>query len=221
MHVRAARRNGLTPDEIGAVLLQTAVYCGVPAANSAFAAAQRVLARRTAPPADSARVPRRQCLAGPRHQPVGAAGVREGQAAAQLGLRAGRDAVLDAGGGVLVLAGRGLQIGDGLGGEPHGALAGLQRGGAAQGLPIAVSVPKRSAWRRASVASRAARPGSSVARARASSVVQGCTTGLCRPRAAAAFSAVSSSLTPSSVRPVASSSRARTGRGSGSTIVDG
>ncbi|MEV0112259.1 3-oxoadipate enol-lactonase [Streptomyces sp. NPDC050844] len=44
MHVRAARRNGLTPDEIGAVLLQTAVYCGVPAANSAFAVAQRVLA---------------------------------------------------------------------------------------------------------------------------------------------------------------------------------
>ncbi|MER5435490.1 3-oxoadipate enol-lactonase [Streptomyces sp. NPDC002588] len=43
MHVRAARRNGLTPEEIGAVLLQTAVYCGVPAANSAFAAAQRVL----------------------------------------------------------------------------------------------------------------------------------------------------------------------------------
>ncbi|MFD0441049.1 4-carboxymuconolactone decarboxylase [Streptomyces sp. WAC 01325] len=44
MHVRAALRNGLTPDEIGAVLLQTAVYCGVPAANSAFATAQRVLA---------------------------------------------------------------------------------------------------------------------------------------------------------------------------------
>lgn len=44
MHIRAARRNGLTPDEIGAVLLQTAVYCGVPAANSAFAVAQRVLA---------------------------------------------------------------------------------------------------------------------------------------------------------------------------------
>lgn len=44
MHVRAARRNGLTSEEIGAVLLQTAVYCGVPAANSAFAAAQRVLA---------------------------------------------------------------------------------------------------------------------------------------------------------------------------------
>ncbi|AZQ38895.1 3-oxoadipate enol-lactonase [Streptomyces cyaneochromogenes] len=47
MHVRAARRNGLTPEEIGAVLLQTAVYCGVPAANSAFAAAQRVLAEET------------------------------------------------------------------------------------------------------------------------------------------------------------------------------
>ncbi|QLJ02965.1 3-oxoadipate enol-lactonase [Streptomyces sp. NEAU-sy36] len=44
MHVRAARRNGLTPEEIGAVLLQTAVYCGVPAANSAFGVAQRVLA---------------------------------------------------------------------------------------------------------------------------------------------------------------------------------
>ncbi|MGQ5595756.1 bifunctional 3-oxoadipate enol-lactonase/4-carboxymuconolactone decarboxylase PcaDC [Streptomyces sp. ESR1.13] len=47
MHVRAARRNGLSADEIGAVLLQTAVYCGVPAANSAFATAQRVLAEET------------------------------------------------------------------------------------------------------------------------------------------------------------------------------
>lgn len=44
MHVRAARRNGLTPEEIGAVLSQAAVYCGVPAANSAFGVAQRVLA---------------------------------------------------------------------------------------------------------------------------------------------------------------------------------
>ncbi|SEG96784.1 3-oxoadipate enol-lactonase / 4-carboxymuconolactone decarboxylase [Nonomuraea solani] len=43
MHVRAALRNGLTPDEIGEVLLQSAIYCGVPAANSAFAVAQRVL----------------------------------------------------------------------------------------------------------------------------------------------------------------------------------
>ncbi|MEV0614426.1 4-carboxymuconolactone decarboxylase [Nonomuraea sp. NPDC050404] len=44
MHVRAALRNGLTPDEIGEVLLQSAIYCGVPAANAAFAVAQRVLA---------------------------------------------------------------------------------------------------------------------------------------------------------------------------------
>ena len=43
MHVRAARNNGLTPDEIGEVLLQTAIYCGVPAANAAFAVALRVL----------------------------------------------------------------------------------------------------------------------------------------------------------------------------------
>jgi 3-oxoadipate enol-lactonase/4-carboxymuconolactone decarboxylase len=43
MHVRAAVRNGLTPDEIKEVLLQTAIYCGVPAANAAFAIAQRVL----------------------------------------------------------------------------------------------------------------------------------------------------------------------------------
>ncbi|WP_327045619.1 4-carboxymuconolactone decarboxylase [Microbispora sp. NBC_01189] len=44
MHVRAARRNGLTIGEIKEVLLQTAIYCGVPAANAAFAVAQRVLA---------------------------------------------------------------------------------------------------------------------------------------------------------------------------------
>jgi 4-carboxymuconolactone decarboxylase len=43
MHVRAALRNGLTADEIKEVLLQTAIYCGVPAANSAFAVAQQVL----------------------------------------------------------------------------------------------------------------------------------------------------------------------------------
>ena len=43
MHVRAARRNGLSPDEIKEILLQTAIYCGVPAANSAFAIAQGVL----------------------------------------------------------------------------------------------------------------------------------------------------------------------------------
>jgi 4-carboxymuconolactone decarboxylase len=43
MHVRAALRNGLTPEEIREVLLHTAVYAGVPAANTAFARAQAVL----------------------------------------------------------------------------------------------------------------------------------------------------------------------------------
>jgi 4-carboxymuconolactone decarboxylase len=43
MHVRAAITNGLTPDEIREVILHTAVYAGVPAANSAFARAQQVL----------------------------------------------------------------------------------------------------------------------------------------------------------------------------------
>jgi 3-oxoadipate enol-lactonase/4-carboxymuconolactone decarboxylase len=43
MHVRAAVHNGLTRDEIKEVILHSAVYCGVPAANSAFATAQRVL----------------------------------------------------------------------------------------------------------------------------------------------------------------------------------
>lgn len=43
MHVRAALRNGLTENEIKEVLLQTAVYCGVPAANAAFSVAQKVL----------------------------------------------------------------------------------------------------------------------------------------------------------------------------------
>ena len=43
MHVRAALRNGVTPDELKEILLQCAIYCGVPAANGAFAIAQRVL----------------------------------------------------------------------------------------------------------------------------------------------------------------------------------
>jgi 4-carboxymuconolactone decarboxylase len=43
LHVRAALRNGVSPDELKEVLLQSAVYCGVPAANGAFAIAQRVL----------------------------------------------------------------------------------------------------------------------------------------------------------------------------------
>ena len=43
LHVRAAVTNGLTVDEIGEVLLHTAVYAGVPASNSALAVAQQVL----------------------------------------------------------------------------------------------------------------------------------------------------------------------------------
>jgi len=46
LHVRAALRNGLTEEEIKEVFLQGAIYCGVPAANAAFAVAQRVLAER-------------------------------------------------------------------------------------------------------------------------------------------------------------------------------
>ncbi|MFE6611391.1 4-carboxymuconolactone decarboxylase [Amycolatopsis sp. NPDC057786] len=44
MHVRAAVHNGLSAQEISEVLLHTAVYTGAPAANTAFAVAQRVLA---------------------------------------------------------------------------------------------------------------------------------------------------------------------------------
>jgi 4-carboxymuconolactone decarboxylase len=44
MHIRAALRDGLTAEEIKEVLLQVAIYAGVPAANTAFAIAQRTLA---------------------------------------------------------------------------------------------------------------------------------------------------------------------------------
>lgn len=47
MHVRAARRNGLTVDEITEVILQSAIYCGVPDANTAFRIAGQVLAEET------------------------------------------------------------------------------------------------------------------------------------------------------------------------------
>jgi 4-carboxymuconolactone decarboxylase len=52
MHVRAARRNGLTPEEIAEVILHTALYAGLPAANGAFAIANEVLAEEEGP-ADS------------------------------------------------------------------------------------------------------------------------------------------------------------------------
>jgi 4-carboxymuconolactone decarboxylase len=55
MHVRGAIANGVTPDEIGEVLLHTAVYAGVPAANAAFAIAQRTLAEMGLPEAQPRR----------------------------------------------------------------------------------------------------------------------------------------------------------------------
>lgn len=50
-HTRAALRNGLTPEEIKEVLLQSAVYCGIPAAGAAFAIARSVIQEETRPPA--------------------------------------------------------------------------------------------------------------------------------------------------------------------------
>jgi 4-carboxymuconolactone decarboxylase len=51
MHLRAALRNGVTPDQLKEVLMHVAVYAGVPAANSAFALATRVLREEGALPA--------------------------------------------------------------------------------------------------------------------------------------------------------------------------
>jgi 4-carboxymuconolactone decarboxylase len=48
MHIRAAFNNGVTRDNIKEVLLQSAVYCGVPAANAAFHAAEEVFAEMSA-----------------------------------------------------------------------------------------------------------------------------------------------------------------------------
>jgi 4-carboxymuconolactone decarboxylase len=45
MHIRAALRNGVTREELREVLLQAAIYCGVPAANTAFHLAEQVLAK--------------------------------------------------------------------------------------------------------------------------------------------------------------------------------
>lgn len=42
LHLHAAKNNGVTRDEIKEVLMQTAIYCGVPAANSAFHLADRI-----------------------------------------------------------------------------------------------------------------------------------------------------------------------------------
>lgn len=50
LHVRAARNNGVTPEQIKEVLLQAAIYCGVPAANHAFALAKPILEEQAAEP---------------------------------------------------------------------------------------------------------------------------------------------------------------------------
>ena len=54
LHVRAALNNGLSRDDIREVLLQTAIYCGIPAANAAFRMAEEVFATvdRESPPAE-------------------------------------------------------------------------------------------------------------------------------------------------------------------------
>lgn len=49
MHLRAALRNGLTREEVSEIILQSGVYCGVPAANSAFRIAQEVFGTQAAP----------------------------------------------------------------------------------------------------------------------------------------------------------------------------
>ena len=54
LHLRAAKNNGVTRDEIKEVLLQTAIYCGVPAANSAFHLADRIFREEDAAPSGEA-----------------------------------------------------------------------------------------------------------------------------------------------------------------------
>jgi 3-oxoadipate enol-lactonase/4-carboxymuconolactone decarboxylase len=54
MHLRAALRNGLTIDEIREVILQSAIYSGVPAANTAFRIASEVFGSDGAAPEESA-----------------------------------------------------------------------------------------------------------------------------------------------------------------------
>jgi 4-carboxymuconolactone decarboxylase len=58
MHVKAALRNGLTPEEIGEILIHTAIYAGVPASNSAFAVARRAVEECAShPPTPAAQAP--------------------------------------------------------------------------------------------------------------------------------------------------------------------
>ena len=57
MHIRAALRNGLSRDEIKEILLQTAIYCGVPSANTAFKTAQQVFKELDTAAMDTAHTP--------------------------------------------------------------------------------------------------------------------------------------------------------------------
>ena len=57
MHIRAALTNGLTRDEIKEILLQTAIYCGVPSANTAFKTAQAVFAALDGAPGEPGAAP--------------------------------------------------------------------------------------------------------------------------------------------------------------------
>jgi 4-carboxymuconolactone decarboxylase len=58
MHIRAALRNGLSRDEIKEILLQTAIYCGVPSANTAFKTAQQVFQQMDSAAADNTEMDR-------------------------------------------------------------------------------------------------------------------------------------------------------------------
>ena len=75
MHVKAALRNGLTPEQIQEVLLQVAVYAGVPVANRAFPIAQRALAEARAaddlPSRPSRNSPAAYALVGPQCRELG------------------------------------------------------------------------------------------------------------------------------------------------------
>ena len=70
MHLRAALKNGVTPDEIREALLQSAIYCGVPAANSAFRIAQEVFASKRLTPHIFSGGSQRKTIANPALFPV-------------------------------------------------------------------------------------------------------------------------------------------------------
>lgn len=60
LHLRAARNNGVTAEQIKEVLLQAAIYCGVPAANHAFQLAERILAEEVGAAPEAVQAPGRR-----------------------------------------------------------------------------------------------------------------------------------------------------------------